>query len=130
MAHSILCKNFAWLVCKYAQARPPPGGKCFRADSVSGWKRLGRKEIYEALHPETRLGQNQHTRVCQNGEPSDRFTADTAKKTGSSERAVQRDASRGARIDKEILSTIAGTDFDMGQNAAPWTGSNAVRQTA
>jgi hypothetical protein len=53
-----------------------------------------RKEIYEAIHPETRNGQNQHTRVCQVGEgsASERFTADTASRTGRSERDVQRDA--------------------------------------
>jgi hypothetical protein len=56
-----------------------------------------RKQAYEALHPETVNGQNQHTRVRQVGEPSpeppaDRFTADTAAKTGQSERKVQRDA--------------------------------------
>lgn len=51
-----------------------------------------RKEAYEALHPETKLGENQHTRVRQVGEPSepvDRFTADTAAKTGQSERAIK-----------------------------------------
>ena len=58
-----------------------------------------RKQAYEALHPETVNGQNQHTRVRQLGEPSpepaaDRFTADTAAKTGQSERKVQRDAER------------------------------------
>ena len=56
-----------------------------------------RKEAYEALHPETKNGENQHTRVRQVGEATsaDRFTADTAAKTGQSERAVQRDAERG-----------------------------------
>ncbi len=49
-----------------------------------------RKEAYEALHPETKNGENQHTRVRQVGEPSDRFTADAATKTGQSERTVQR----------------------------------------
>ena len=60
-----------------------------------------RKEAYEALHPETKHGGdhgNQHT----GGKPSrqlgdlpDRFTADTAARTGQSERSVQRDATRG-----------------------------------
>ncbi len=40
------------------------------------------------LHPETRHGENQHTRVRQVGEGSPRFTADTAAKTGQSERAL------------------------------------------
>lgn len=51
-----------------------------------------RKEAYEALHPETKNGANQHTRVRQVGEGSeaDRFTADTAAKTGESERTAGR----------------------------------------
>jgi len=58
-----------------------------------------RKAIYEELHPETRLGENQHTRVRQVGEPSvERFTAETASAIGKSERAVQRDAERGEKI--------------------------------
>jgi uncharacterized ParB-like nuclease family protein len=73
-----------------------------------------RKEIYEALHPETRNGINQHSRVRQVGEPSERFTADTATKTGQSERAIQRDATRGERIDGAVLDAIQGTEFDRG----------------
>lgn len=75
-----------------------------------------RKEIYEALHPETRNGQNQHTRVRQVGEGSsaDRFTADTATRTGRSERDVQRDARRGERISDDALEAIRGTDADSG----------------
>ena len=66
-----------------------------------------RKEAYEALHPEAKHGENQHTRwsrqvndstggkkadrkVCDE-HPADRFTTDTAKATGQSERKVQRD---------------------------------------
>jgi len=66
-----------------------------------------RKLAYEALHPETRLGENQHTRVRKLCEPtSDRFTADTAARTGKSERAVQLDARRGERIAPEVLDQI------------------------
>jgi len=61
-----------------------------------------RKEAYEALHPETRNGAtgNGRQKVRQLGEPTlpDRFTADTATKTGQSERSVQRDAHRGEKI--------------------------------
>lgn len=50
-----------------------------------------RKRLYETLHPETRLGENQRTRVRQIGEPSTgRFTAATARATGKSERSIQR----------------------------------------
>jgi ParB family transcriptional regulator, chromosome partitioning protein len=53
-----------------------------------------RKAIYESMHPETKLGANQHEgRVRQNGEPTtERFTKDTADKTGMSERTVKRAA--------------------------------------
>ena len=63
-----------------------------------------RKEIYEALHPETRAETfhgNRHTGSRrQNGDDqkSERFTASTAKATGRSERTVQRDAERGEKI--------------------------------
>jgi hypothetical protein len=69
-----------------------------------------RKDAYEALHPETRNGENQHSRVRQVGEgsPAERFTSDTAKKTGQSERSVQRDAARGERVASEVLSKIVG----------------------
>lgn len=75
-----------------------------------------RKAIYEALHPETRLGENQHTRVRQVGEPSasERFTADTAAKTGQSERSVQRDAERGEKIVPEALDMVSGTELGTG----------------
>ena len=54
-----------------------------------------RKEAYEALHPETKHGENQHTRSRQVGDNhAGRFTADTAARTGQSERSVQRDAAR------------------------------------
>lgn len=55
-----------------------------------------RKEAYEALHPETKreatLKQNEPSRQVGETEKADRFTADTASKTGSSERKVQREA--------------------------------------
>jgi ParB family chromosome partitioning protein len=76
-----------------------------------------RKQVYEQLHPETRLGATGHGRgkVRQLGEPiSERFTADTAAATGKSERVVQRDASRGEKIDEEVLGEISGTDLDRG----------------
>lgn len=75
-----------------------------------------RKAAYEALHPETVNGSNQHTRVRQVGEGSEapRFTADTAASTGQSERAIQRDAERGEKVCDEALSMIKGTKLDTG----------------
>lgn len=76
-----------------------------------------RKAIYLELHPETAVGENQHTRVRQVGEGSDaaeRFTASTAKATGQSERAVQRDAERGEKVIPEVMEMIRGTKLDSG----------------
>jgi hypothetical protein len=78
-----------------------------------------RKEACEALHPETKhetFKGNQHTGSRQVGDNhTERFTADTAKKTGQSERAIQRDASRGERVAPEVLTQIAGTKLDTGK---------------
>ena len=75
-----------------------------------------RKEIYEALHPETRNGSSGAGRpkVRQLGEAADRFTADTAARTGRSERDVQRDATRGERIPAPLLAEVRGTALDKG----------------
>ena len=76
---------------------------------------MRRKHIYEALHPETRHGENQHTRsrkVCDSS--VDRFTADTAAKTGKAERTVQLDVTRGERLTGQAFDAIKGTDLDTG----------------
>lgn len=48
-----------------------------------------RKRWYEVKHPETKHGENQHTRSCQVGDstPAPRFTADTAAKIGTEARS-------------------------------------------
>ena len=76
-----------------------------------------RKTAYEALHPEAAHGSNQHTRSRQVGESSDpaRFTADTAAKTGQSERVVQRDAERGEKVCDEAMALIRNTRLDTGR---------------
>ncbi|WP_420478254.1 ParB N-terminal domain-containing protein [Brevundimonas sp. FT23028] len=76
-----------------------------------------RKEAYEALHPETVHGSNQHTSSRQVGDSSEapRFTADTASKTGQSERVVQRDAERGEKVADEALALIKGSRLDTGR---------------
>jgi len=76
-----------------------------------------RKEIYEALHPETKHGTNQHEssrKICDSSTGADRFSADTAAKTGRSERSVQLDAERGEKVAEDILADIAGTSLDKG----------------
>jgi uncharacterized ParB-like nuclease family protein len=80
-----------------------------------------RKEIYEVLHPETRRHvAGAHAANAAMGNASAKlapaFTADTAARTGQSERAVQRDATRGQRIAEDVLKDVQGTDFDLGNN--------------
>lgn len=74
-----------------------------------------RKRIYEAMHPETAYGGDRRGPSRQFGDLKsvDRFTADTAAKTGRSERAVQRDAQRGERLGAD-LQLVAGTCLDKG----------------
>lgn len=71
-----------------------------------------RKELYEYLHPETRHGGNQGEAgkfgpSRQVGDTA-RFTADTAARTGQSERSVQRDAERGEKVADDVLDMLAG----------------------
>jgi ParB family chromosome partitioning protein len=72
-----------------------------------------RKEAYEALHPETRHGANQHTRgVDKLSTPS--FADDQAAVTGADARSVRRDAERGEKIAAGVLDLIKGTKLDTG----------------
>lgn len=78
-----------------------------------------RKEAYEALHPEAKLGatgvgRDKVRQVGEANDPADRFTADTAKATGQSERSVQRDAERGEKVSEEALALVKGTALDTG----------------
>lgn len=74
-----------------------------------------RKEIYEALYPETRHGTNQHSRSGQLGHSTpERFTEATATATGQAERTVRRDATRGERIGEDVLAQVRGTELDKG----------------
>ena len=75
-----------------------------------------RKNVYEKLHPETKHGQigNGREKSRQVGDSTaDRFTADTAQKTGTSERVIQRDAARGSKID--AIQKVVGTSLDKGE---------------
>lgn len=78
-----------------------------------------RKEIYEALHPETRHGAigNGREKSRQVGDStSDRFTADTAAKTRQSERTLQREVQRAKRIVPEASDAIKGSALESGAN--------------
>jgi ParB family transcriptional regulator, chromosome partitioning protein len=70
-----------------------------------------RKRLYEKLHPETKRGATGKGRAKsrQNGE-SIRFSKDAAQKTGRSERTIQREAERAAKISN--LVDVIGTALD------------------
>jgi hypothetical protein len=68
-----------------------------------------RKALYLELHPETA----QHVAGGKGNGTSDNlsvvsFAEDTATKTGTAERTVQRDASRGEKIAPDVLDRIKG----------------------
>ena len=75
-----------------------------------------RKRAYLAKHPETAHGGNlEGAGVAKLATPEvKRFTADTAAKTGQSERNVQRNAERGEDIDEAALRLVRGTSLDTG----------------
>lgn len=73
-----------------------------------------RKEAYEALHPETKNGRNQHSdRDGQVVQPS--FASDQAAATGVDERTVRRDAERGEKVADKALDLIKNTKLDTGK---------------
>ncbi|MCW5715718.1 MAG: ParB N-terminal domain-containing protein [Bauldia sp.] len=75
-----------------------------------------RKAIYEQLHPQTKHGGNLvGDGVAKMATPDTlRFTADTAKASGMSERVVQRRAERGEKVVPEVRAIITGTPADTG----------------
>jgi hypothetical protein len=75
-----------------------------------------RKAAYEALHPETKHGGNRRVSSAQVGHlnPVDRFTAETAAKTGRSETSIKRDAERGSKVCQAALDVLEGTKADTG----------------
>ena len=72
-----------------------------------------RKRIYELDHPETKHGGDRKGSSRQNGDLK-RFTKGTAKKTGRSERSVQRAAARGEALGPDVLDKVKGTVLDKG----------------
>jgi ParB/RepB/Spo0J family partition protein len=83
-------------------------------DAEQAAHHVRRKELYLKLHPETGLGATGKGRakVCQNGEPNERYTKSTAQKTGQSERTVQRAVARGEKIIN--VADLARTSLDKG----------------
>ena len=77
-----------------------------------------RKEIYEALNPETKRGAvgggHDQSRQIGDSEKAARFTKTTAKATGRPERNIQRAARRGGKIGPQQLDRLAGTSLDKG----------------
>ena len=71
-----------------------------------------RKRLYETRYPDTKLGATGKARakVRQNGEANIRFTEDAARKTGRSERTVQREVERAAKI--ADIADVVGTTLD------------------
>ncbi|OYX86414.1 MAG: hypothetical protein B7Y84_14145 [Azorhizobium sp. 32-67-21] len=76
-----------------------------------------RKEIYEDLHPETRHGAigngREKSRKFCDSTSNGRFTEDTSRNTGKSERAIQLDVARGEALGDD-LEAITGTSLDKG----------------
>lgn len=73
-----------------------------------------RKEAYEALHPETRQGVAGGKARQGSATAKLSFAADTAKRTGQSERSVQRDAARAEELGDDLLQRTKGTSLDNG----------------
>lgn len=71
-----------------------------------------RKEIYETLHPDAK-SRNKAPKgdggTKAKGLPAASFAADTAEKTGTSPRTVQRDVAIGQAIPDEVAELIKGT---------------------
>lgn len=69
-----------------------------------------RKEVYEALHPETAHGGDRKSdQVAKSGDLISRFTAEIAAKLDLSERSVQRAIQRFSRIAPDVRDRIATT---------------------
>src|SRR5262249_47234281 len=67
-----------------------------------------RKELYEAKYPETRAGVAGAEAKHRGATDKLSFAADTAAKTGQSERNIQRATRRGEKIAPDVLEKIEG----------------------
>jgi ParB family transcriptional regulator, chromosome partitioning protein len=72
-----------------------------------------RKEAYEALHPEAKHGGDRKSDQVANLATRS-FAHDQSEKTGSSARAVRRDAERGNKVSPAALAMVRGTKLDTG----------------
>jgi ParB-like chromosome segregation protein Spo0J/N6-adenosine-specific RNA methylase IME4 len=84
-----------------------------------------RKALYLKLHPETKRGAAGGEATAakagkskmakgQNGPQPPAYAKDAAKKTGQSSRTIKRDVTRGEKIDHDVLTGLAGTSLDKG----------------
>lgn len=78
-----------------------------------------RKEIYEALHPDTKKGRSQahgmNAKIGNNvsAKMAPTFAEDTAAATGKSKRTVYRELEPNKHIDPEALALLANTPLDL-----------------
>lgn len=75
-----------------------------------------RKELYELLFPSTAhgaigRGRDKSRNCCDSNEEPERFTLNTAKATGKSERAIQMNAAIGKKLGKDALKLV-GTSLN------------------
>jgi ParB-like nuclease family protein len=73
-----------------------------------------RKRLYLEMHPETEHGANASPSGQFGHTANPSFVADTAEKTGKSERAVRRAVHRGESIAPDVLQAVQGTPLDKG----------------
>jgi ParB family chromosome partitioning protein len=76
-----------------------------KAERIKALQR--RKEIYEAMHPETKKPKG--GRPKKNSAETAPFSEDTAKATGKSKRSVQADVALSKKLDDEAVKIIADT---------------------
>lgn len=81
-----------------------------------------RKAAYIAKHPETayeaRPGRaGKYRQDGDNSAGAERFTKETADRTGQSERSVQRNSERGEKVTPAALAMVKGTSLDTGAAA-------------
>lgn len=98
---------------------PPEGGRGHLTPAQEAEHIARRKELYEALHPETKHGgdrRSERRRSSSHNEnlKPDAFTKATAGSTGRSRQTVSRAAARGNALGADLLDRIAGISLDKG----------------
>jgi ParB-like chromosome segregation protein Spo0J len=100
-----------------------------RADLTSAERALHlarRKELYEALHPETKRPAGPGRGKKNHSQNESGFVKDTAKKTGQGRSTVARDITRATNI--TVLADIIGTTLDQGDELDALAKLPAVEQ--